>query len=81
MKLDALDQVVRLRNHRTKFQELKRKANGQPLICSVGYSEQDIMDVASHITVTVVRDAIVQECDRCLAENTAELEALGVEIE
>jgi hypothetical protein len=79
MKLSDLDQALALRNHRNRAQVLRR-------IAQDGFFDPECIDngermkVSSVISVELIRDAIVAECDKFIAAKEAELLALGVSV-
>jgi hypothetical protein len=78
MKLDDLDEAIKLRNHRAKCLDLRRKAESNPLVVQVGYSGHET-EVGSVFSLAPIREAITRECDLFLAENTVALQRIGVE--
>ena len=72
--LDQIDDAVRLRNYRRNVMLLAEcAASGYMKLEITGCQHPD-----SHISMNVVREAIVAECQRLRAEYEAELAALGV---
>jgi len=77
VKLNDLDGVIALRNHRAKALALRSAAACRPITCVVGYSG-DKLDPFSVISADPVRDAIVEACNEFIAETEGKLAALGV---
>ena len=76
MKLEQIEDAVRLRNYRRNVINLAEAAkSGFMRLSFDGCENPD-----SHISLHVVRDAIVAECQREQAKYEAELIAMGVEV-
>lgn len=78
MKLDDLEEVTTLRNHRRNAIRLRDASEGHPFECKLGWSP-DAIDVASHISLMPIREAIKREAETCIAEYEAKMRTLGVE--
>lgn len=76
MTLDQIDDAVRLRNYRKNVIGLAEAAKSAYMSLEFsGYKNPE-----SHISLDVVRDAVVAECQRLQAAYEAELAAMGVMI-
>ena len=78
MFIEDLDEAIMLRNHRRKFEELKMAAEGGSMGDFKVFYNGGCWDVWSIIGADPIRKAIVAECERELAENTAKLGAINV---
>jgi hypothetical protein len=78
MKLEDLEEVTKLRNHRRNAIRLRDASESHPLVCTLGWSP-DPMDVARHISVMPIRETIKREAETFIAETDAKLRSLGVE--
>ena len=76
MTLDQIDDAIRLRNYRKNVMDLADTADcGLMRLSFSGCPYPD-----SHISLRVVRDAVIAECRRLQAEYEAELGAMGITV-
>lgn len=78
MNLDQLDYAVMQRNHRKRAIDLRRAAASgffAPVFTYEGVEHRP----DSVFPLDVIRNAVIAECDKFVAEKDAELRALGVE--
>lgn len=74
MTIDQIEDAIKLRNYRKNVMELAETASSSFMTLQfTGCKSPE-----SHISLHVVRDAVIAECRRLQAEYEAELAAMGV---
>ena len=80
MKLDDINEVAMLRNHRKKALALREASNSNPIEAKV-FNEGVRIDVFSAISAEPIRAAISNACTESIIAIEARLKALGVYIQ
>ena len=77
MKLAYIDQVIARRNYCQSLLRIRQKAQSDSLGVTLGNEENAIF---GHMSASVIREAIMNECDRLIAQYETEMQEMGVEL-
>lgn len=80
MYIEDMDEAYRLRRHREQYAALRAAAETGSMSEFIIRHEGEKRDVFSTIEATCVRKAIVEECDRMIAQTESELGRIGVNV-